>query len=224
MYGYIYRTTNLINNKIYIGKKEKPHYVDGYFGSGVVIRRALAKYGVDNFKCEILEWCEDLDSLNLAEQRHIASHDSFWNIGKGYNVASGGDGGGHMRTGWDEARKKEHIKLKSLQNSGKKNPNYGNGDKIRGEANPSKREDVKLKLSQANSGKNNAMYGKCGKESPRFGTTHNAETRKKISESLKNVVYTTVCKECNTEFTSNSARRTYCNDVCKRKYRDKLKG
>lgn len=52
MYGYIYKTTNLINNKIYIGQhKVKEEKIDNsYYGSGKLIIQAIKKYGKENFK------------------------------------------------------------------------------------------------------------------------------------------------------------------------------
>ena len=53
---YIYKTTNQINGKIYIGlttmNEEESKW---YFGSGDSIKKALEKHGVENFKKEILE-------------------------------------------------------------------------------------------------------------------------------------------------------------------------
>jgi len=54
MYGYIYKTTNILNNKIYIGKKESSSFVETYYGSGTVLKQAIKKYGQENFKIEIL--------------------------------------------------------------------------------------------------------------------------------------------------------------------------
>lgn len=53
--GYIYKTTNLVNGKIYVGKRQMPHFDDSYYGSGTVFKAALKKYGKANFKREILE-------------------------------------------------------------------------------------------------------------------------------------------------------------------------
>lgn len=43
MYGYIYKTTNLINGKIYIGQHKSEEYDSSYYGSGKKILRALKK-------------------------------------------------------------------------------------------------------------------------------------------------------------------------------------
>ena len=51
--GYIYKTTNLINGKIYVGKSL--YLPDGYLGSGLRLSGAIKKYGKNNFRREILE-------------------------------------------------------------------------------------------------------------------------------------------------------------------------
>jgi hypothetical protein len=63
--GVIYLTTNLINDKKYIGldSYNKPNYL----GGGTALKRAIRKYGKENFKKEILEYC---DKENL-EKREI---------------------------------------------------------------------------------------------------------------------------------------------------------
>lgn len=85
----IYKTTNLINNKIYVGK-DRLHR-DNYYGSGVIIRRAILKYGKENFKKEILEECEFEKELNEKEKFWIKELNSI--VPNGYNITPGGEGG-----------------------------------------------------------------------------------------------------------------------------------
>lgn len=72
-YGYIYKTTNLINEKFYIGQHTNPwvrkhQKIDSkYFGSGTYLKNAIEEYGIENFKCEIIEWCCTEDELNERE-------------------------------------------------------------------------------------------------------------------------------------------------------------
>ena len=61
----IYKTTNLINGKYYIGKQKK--FTDGYFGSGTALKSAVKKYGRLSFKKEILEICDNEISLQERE-------------------------------------------------------------------------------------------------------------------------------------------------------------
>ena len=92
MYGYIYITTNLINNKIYIGKHASPVFEPNkYIGSGKTLLRAIKKYGIENFKNELLCECLTAEELNEKEQYYISLYNST-NKNIGYNIQCGGEG------------------------------------------------------------------------------------------------------------------------------------
>lgn len=55
MYGYIYITTNIINNKKYIGKHKAKVHSKSYLGSGVILNEAIKKYGRSNFTNKVIE-------------------------------------------------------------------------------------------------------------------------------------------------------------------------
>lgn len=88
---YIYKTTNLLNDKIYIGQTSKDLNTD-YLGSGKIIIRAIKKYGKHNFKREVLEECDSKEQMNNREKYWIQHFDSI-NKNIGYNVSTGGEGG-----------------------------------------------------------------------------------------------------------------------------------
>ena len=44
-YYYIYKTTNVVNNKIYIGKHKSKDLDNNYLGSGKILQLAVKKYG-----------------------------------------------------------------------------------------------------------------------------------------------------------------------------------
>jgi group I intron endonuclease len=86
----IYKTINIINNKIYIGKDffNNPNYL----GSGILLDAAIKKYGRKNFKKEILEICKDKNELELCEIYWISKFNAT-DRKIGYNITEGGTGG-----------------------------------------------------------------------------------------------------------------------------------
>lgn len=92
MIGYIYKTTNKINQKVYIGKHQSSEYDEKYFGSGKILRRAIEKYGLENFSNEIIDTADTDDELNKKEKYYIRHYKELYGEDC-YNLASGGDGG-----------------------------------------------------------------------------------------------------------------------------------
>lgn len=84
----IYKTTNLLNGKFYIGKDEKNN--PEYLGSGKILKLAINKNGKENFNKEILESCETREELN---EREIYWINTLSATTFGYNIADGGTGG-----------------------------------------------------------------------------------------------------------------------------------
>lgn len=98
----IYKVTNLINNKIYIGQsvhietRWKSHRNDCFNPNldkyNCVFYNAIRKYGIDNFKFEVIEECS-INQLNEREQYWIKYYNTY--IGfkncQGYNMTLGGN-------------------------------------------------------------------------------------------------------------------------------------
>ena len=94
----IYKITNLVNNKIYIGqsknieqrwKEHIRHSKNEHNAKKTYIHKAINKYGKDNFKFEVLEECK-FEELDKKECEYIAKFKS--NVrGIGYNSTPGGD-------------------------------------------------------------------------------------------------------------------------------------
>lgn len=87
----VYLVTNTINGKVYIGKHETLNIDDGYMGSGKLVKRALNKHGVDNFKKEILYVFETEEEMNAKEALLVT--DEFCSRDDTYNICAGGKGG-----------------------------------------------------------------------------------------------------------------------------------
>jgi hypothetical protein len=88
-YGYIYKTSNLINNKIYIGQK-KGRLDISYFGSGLLLKNALNKNGKHNFKLEVIAYANTKKELDNLEIAFIADYRKQFGIHKLYNISEGG--------------------------------------------------------------------------------------------------------------------------------------
>lgn len=101
-YGFIYITENLVNHKKYIGQRifDSEGRWEKYLGSGLLLHRAIKKYGVENFHKEIIDTAYSQEELNQKEKFWI----EFFNATDSecfYNIASGGTGG-NTRAGYTE--------------------------------------------------------------------------------------------------------------------------
>lgn len=91
MYYIIYKTTNIINEKIYVGKHKTKDLNDGYLGSGKLLNYAIKKYGIENFTREVLYLCSNEDEMN-AKENEIVTEDFCTRLDT-YNLCVGGHGG-----------------------------------------------------------------------------------------------------------------------------------
>lgn len=124
---YIYLTTNLINGKKYIGQ-HKGEINDTYFGSGSLIKKAIQKYGKENFTKEILAICDTREEADEKEKMFITQYnavedDNFYNLQEG---GSGGDGWRAWQR-WreahpEEAKEQDKQAYERLQKWAKENP------------------------------------------------------------------------------------------------------
>lgn len=151
----IYKITNKVNGKIYIGQsinikaRWRDHISSLNRGDSrcTLLQRAWNKYGgEENFSFEILELCSE-DMLDEVEIKYIEMYDTC-NVG--YNIEYGGNENKCL-----SAETRQKI-----------------GDANRGRHHS---EESKKKMSEARTGKKNGMYGK----------THSEEARKKISDARK---------------------------------------
>lgn len=166
----IYKITNLINNKTYVGQHKYKKLNDNYFGSGVLIKQAIKKYGKENFTKEILEAnIETVELANDFEQMYI-----LFERAKGkaeYNVASGGfgtKGCAPWNKGKQNVYSEEQLKRLSESHKGYKHTS-----------------EQKRKISEANKGRNFSDESKRKMSESRKGIIFSEETKKKLSEAKK---------------------------------------
>jgi len=90
-YHFIYKTTNIINNKYYIGMHSTNNLEDGYVGSGKRLWYSINKYGKDNFKVEIIEFLDNMKLLKEKEREYV--NENLLKDKKCMNIKLGGEGG-----------------------------------------------------------------------------------------------------------------------------------
>lgn len=177
LFGYVYKTTNLVNGKIYIGQHKNSVYNPKYFGSGRLMLRAIEKYGIDNFKNEIIHICNSKEEMQKMEIYYIDKYQSFPKTGKGYNLTPGGEWG-DVTFGMNEEQYEEYCNKFRGENNGM----YGKHVT----------KEAKDKMSRTRKergvglGPKNPMY-KSGERGihPLLGSERSEETKNKISKSLK---------------------------------------
>lgn len=172
--GIIYKITNIINNKIYIGQTVRgfseriTEYKNGQ--GNVHLNNSFNKYGFENFKFEIIKTCTSIDELNKMEITLIEKYDST-NKNKGYNIECGGLNS-HCA---DETRRRMSIAHKGIKQNKKW---VDNRIPIKGSDEAKKHgrvlsEEEKIYLSE---------------NSPKFwlGKKRDIETIEKIKETKRN--------------------------------------
>lgn len=185
---YIYRITNLVNGKTYIGQHLYTKLDDRYMGSGKILKQAFKKYGIENFKKDILvfnipkeEQAYILETTFIASEREKVGRENC------YNIADGGEGNTGLRH-TEESKKKmsEAHKGKPSWNRGKKQSDEHrrkNSESHKGQVAWNKgiprTEDEKKKMSEALKGK------MTGEKHPNYGKHLSEETKKKIGNANK---------------------------------------
>lgn len=168
MYHFIYKTTSN-SGKYYIGRHSTKDIQDGYFGSGKWIRSIKDRNILTR---EILEFCDE-KNLKSAEKKYLEEH-----VGKencmNFNLSAVGFSSGLLNPAHTDAEKLRRR-------------NAALGDK-----NPSKRQEVRKKMSESQKGRPSPNKGKKMSEdfklkvsNARKGIKYSEEGRKKLSESRK---------------------------------------
>lgn len=183
---YVYEIVNTINNKRYVGihKASSSDYVnDGYWGSGLLIKQAISKYGIDMFEKSILDVFPTYEEALLLEASIV--DDDFVNDPTTYNICRGGQGGFVERSPETCERIRQALTGRTLSDehkaklrhakSGDKNPMYGR----------THTQESREKMSNANTGKKISVETRQKVSKSLTGRKHTDETKQKMSAAKK---------------------------------------
>jgi len=159
MFHFVYVTTNIINGKQYIGDHSSDRLNDSYIGSGNLILKAKKKYGLSNFRRDILEKFDTKEEAFFAQEKYIKEYNTL--SPNGYNISPSG---GMEISGFHSDYTKEIIRNKRKNQKSKSGWTHS----------PSTIDKIKKSVSEANK----------GRISPNKGNSYSTEIRAKISNSM----------------------------------------
>jgi hypothetical protein len=131
----VYRITNVLNSKTYIGVHLTSNPNDDYMGSGIAIRNAIKKHGKQNFFKEVIHITESKEKAYSIEKELTQNYSSNSN----YNLKQGGVGGftkeaswkGHIARSKKGGRKVADLKLGMFSNQAENGKRGGQTNKGR---------------------------------------------------------------------------------------------
>lgn len=192
MYYTVYKITNNINGKYYIGKHQTKDLNDGYMGSGKLLKRAIKKHGIEKFSKEILHIFETEEEMNAKEKELVVISE------QSYNLCEGGQGGfGYIYRNKlkDYSRNSDisgfkYFTPEQRSQYSRLGANIRNKDRSNETA-----HDRQKYVSRSFLGRNHSQESKekishskkgtgLGKANSNFGKPRSEETKQKIRESL----------------------------------------
>ncbi len=159
MIHYVFSVTNLINGKYYIGKHSTDVIHDRYLGSGMLLRLAVRKHGVENFERTILAFYQTSREAYDAEWELVT--DEIVADPRSYNLTRGGVGNKDSY-----GRKTSHTEhLRSVLTGKKRTP------------------EQKLRMSIAATGRKASDIARSRISASNCGRIHSQETKDKMSQA-----------------------------------------
>lgn len=204
MFYLIYKITNNLNNKIYIGFHKTKNKDDGYMGSGKYLNHAYKKHGLENFTKEILFEYDNPTEMYDKEAELV--NKDFLAEANTYNLKMGGFGGfeyintyrrniygsngqpgfggENLSKGWSRVRtEEEYLKISATMKDG-----YASGritPPFLGKTHTKETIDH-LKGHTRQVGELNSQFGSCWMTHPTLG---NKKIKKNLIESYMSLGY-----------------------------------
>lgn len=171
----IYKVTNVLNNKMYIGQTVDPvrrrHQHNGASSGCVTLKNAVKKYGKENFEFKILCWCPDKAYADMVEIKLIEAHDTRR---VGYNICVGGEGlgAGEDHPTYGVALTDDHkFKVAAALKGKKKTPEHA------------------AKVAAAWIGRKHTAEARANMSAAHMGHTHTEETKAKMAQRMRGNTY-----------------------------------
>ncbi len=212
----IYKITNKVNSKIYIGCHKTSNVNDSYMGSGKLIKQAIKKYGLKNFTKEILYTFDNPEDMFAMELELV--NKEFINDRITYNLKEGGIGGFSYINNDPNIKEKQRNAIKEAfdnMTQDERNEKFGHVGEANHNYGKSLSKETKQKLSEANTGRKHSAAANKKKSRPgplngMYGKKHSVSTleklkspksedhKQKISESKLGIKHKIVtCPHCN---------------------------
>jgi len=182
----VYKTTCILNGKFYIGQHQTDDENDSYLGSGLLLKKAIKKYGKENFIKEILYICDCKEDMN-AKEAELVTEEIIKNP-MCYNLAPGGQGGDlgedaimKSKNSWtNERRDLAREKMVMMINDDKWKKIIDNHRRS------PRTPEQKLKISNSLKGKTQSDETKKKRADSNRGKNRTDKTKERMSNSAKN--------------------------------------